>query len=106
MRHDTDAVDVLRLRIVLFHVLLRDQKDPLVVLHRGVERRDGLEPSDVEVDHGLWEADQAAQHQQRQRFAVLFVSISHDSVHLCFKKEERKIVRSAAGFYRRPIGIR
>ena len=49
-----DSVDFLDGRIVLARVDLRDEQDPLVLLHRLLERLNGSIPADEQGDHHVW----------------------------------------------------
>ena len=61
-----DVVEILGGGLVLGGGLLRDQDDVLALLHRGLERLDGLRAAHEQRDHHVREHHHVAQGQQRQ----------------------------------------
>ncbi len=66
-RDRADLVQVLRGRVVLRRLLLRDEQDVLAGLHRHVERLDGLGPPDEQRDDHVRKDHDVAQRKQRER---------------------------------------
>jgi len=71
LRQRADRMQVGGTRVVGFRRLLRDQQDPLVALHREVERADRLVAADKQRDHHVREHHDVAQRQHRQDEAFL-----------------------------------
>ena len=63
---DADLVEVLRTRIVLGRLFLRDEQDVLARVHRHVQRLDRLGPADEQRDDHVRKHDDIPQRQQRQ----------------------------------------
>ena len=64
-RHRPDAVQILALRVVDVGLLLGDEKNALVRLHRKIERNDRLLPADEQRDHHVRIDHHVAQRQHR-----------------------------------------
>ena len=65
-----DLVEVVRARVVLRRVLLRDEEDLLVVLHHRLERADGFLAADEEGDDHVREHHDVPQGEHRKEFAA------------------------------------
>ena len=91
-----DGEDVLRRRIVLRGVLLRDQQDLLVVLHHVLERADGLLAPDEQRHDHVREDDDVPQRQDRDSSSTGWSRASFPSCSQRTRSERGAAPRSGA----------
>ena len=79
--HHADAVQIDQLGVVDNRVLLRGEKNQLILAHCLVDGGYALLSADVKMNDRLWKHDHTAQRQHRKRQCVVFVTFHSISFH-------------------------
>jgi hypothetical protein len=96
-RQRANVVEVLRLRIVEFRRLLRDQQDALTGVHCTIERHDGALATHEQRDHHVGIDHDVAERQNRDSAVVRLFYLGHQIVFRHKKYLYQGLSRDKAG---------